>query len=476
MPSIISPVDGSVYSTVPYLTREHAVAKIEAAQRAQKELRRLSLQERIALCRRALHAFSEEIESHALALTKMTGKPLSQARAEFESGVRERTEFLFDVAEEALAPVVLEDVHASPGVRIRRFIRREPLGVVLDIAAWNYPWLIVTNILFPALLAGNAVLIKHAEQTAPVADQWADAFARAGAPEGAVQAFFPDHQTIAELLDQRRFDGLSFTGSVRGGHEVAQAVGRENFLPVGFELGGKDAAYVCADADIPFAAENLADAAFYNAGQSCCGVERIYLHQEVREPFLREFEKHLRALRLGSPLEQSTSLGPLIHGRARQHALEQVEGALKGGGFDLVSPAEFQVPGLSDCYMAPRALVDVAQDSDLMQTESFAPVVGIRSVDDDAEALSKMNDSRYGLTASIWSNDYEKALGLGEKLQVGTVFQNRADYLDPALPWSGRKDSGVGLSLSRFGFHHLTRTKSYHMRETRGVVEGEENG
>ncbi len=464
MQRIVSPVDGELVAEVPYLRERAAREKVQAAREAQQLFSDWSLERRIELCRKALSAFEDSLGAHARAISMMMGKPLLQAQAEFLSGVRERVESLIAEAPAALAEQVQPTLLPESSGAIRRFIRREPLGVVLDIAAWNYPLLIVVNVLFPSILSGNAVLIKHAAQTALVGKQFEEAFAKAGAPSALVQDFFVSHQTLSHLFEDGIFDGVSFTGSVRGGREVAQAVARQSFRQAGFELGGKDAAYVAADAQIEFTAENLADAAFYNAGQSCCGVERIYVHQAVYDEFNQAFAAQMRKLVIGHPLDERTTLGPLVGVEARILAEEQVGAALLGGARDLVSRDEFVVPDISACFMAPRALIDAAQDPQLMQKESFAPIVGIQAVRDDRQAISRVNDSLYGLTASVWSDDDERALKVAEALEVGTVFQNRADYLDPGLAWTGVKQSGAGVSLSALGFQQLTRPKSFHLR------------
>jgi acyl-CoA reductase-like NAD-dependent aldehyde dehydrogenase len=406
-----------------------------------------------------LDAYAAREEANAEQITKMMGKPLAHARGEFRGPMRERTEYLCSIAAEALAD---EALPAKKG--FHRFIRREPVGVVLDIAAWNYPLIIAINAVVPALLAGDAVMIKHAHQTALVADQLAAAFTDAGAPEGLVTAIHLDHATTEGLVATRGFGYVSFTGSVRGGREVYAAVARHAFIGVGLELGGKDPAVVLPDADLPFTVENLVDGAFFNAGQSCCGIERIYVHRDVYDAFVEAYVAQARAYRLGNPLHADTNLGPLVNEAAADHVRMQVRQAIAAGARQLVGDDDFDVPDASRCYLAPQVLVDVTHDMELMREETFGPAIGIMAVDDADEAVQRANDSKYGLTASVWTADEDEGMRVAERLQAGTVYQNRCDYLDPGLAWTGIKDSGHGASLSRLGFFSVTRPKSYHLR------------
>jgi acyl-CoA reductase-like NAD-dependent aldehyde dehydrogenase len=458
---IVSPIDGQVAYEFEYLDDATARATVEQAHAAQREWRRTSMSERAALCLKMLDVYESQLDRHVREITTMTGKPLAEARGEART-MRARVEALI-----ALAPAALADEVLPEQAGFRRLIRHESVGVVLDIAAWNYPLLVPINVVAGAVLAGNAVLLKHAPQTALCGRQLADSFAQAGAPIGLVSDFMCSHHTVARVLDSGRIDQVAFTGSVRGGHEVYRAAAARNFIGVALELGGKDPALVLPDCDFDFTVPNLVEGAFYNAGQSCCAVERIYVHEQLYDRFVEAYVAETYKLRLGDPLADGTTLGPVVDARAAERVQQQVEAALAGGARSLVDPEKFGVSELarrSPCYLAPSVLVDVDHTMALMRDESFGPTIGIMKIRSEDEAIALMNDSSYGLTASIWSRDDERVERLADRLETGTVFQNRCDYLDPQLPWVGVKDSGHGVSLSHLGLRALTRPKSLHFR------------
>jgi acyl-CoA reductase-like NAD-dependent aldehyde dehydrogenase len=461
MPDIVSPIDGRVAYGYATLDVEGALACIERAETAQRQWAAIPIAERVALCQRMLVAYGARTAEYAEQITRMMGKPLGNARGEFERSMTERVNHLCSIAEGALADEVLPEKTG-----LRRFIRREPVGVVLDIAAWNYPLLIAVNVIVPAVLAGNAVLIKHAHQTALVADQFEQSFLAAGAPAGLVQALHVDHAVTAQLVATRRFGFVSFTGSVRGGHEVYRAVAQDNFIGVGLELGGKDPVYVCEDVDVKAAASGLADGAFYNAGQSCCGIERIYVHESIFSRFVEAYVELTKKYVLGNPLEPATNLGPMVNEQAARAVQEHNDDAVARGARALIPVGHFAVPQLSRCYQAPQVFDRVDHSMLLMREETFGPSIGIMSVRDDDEGVRLMNDSHYGLTASIWTRDIARGTEIASLVEAGTVFLNRCDYLDPGLAWTGVKDSGHGVSLSRLGFSSVTRPKNYHLRES----------
>jgi len=459
MPDIVSPIDGKPAYHFDLLDEAEVGRRLELAAATQRGWREVALEDRIALCRGMLEAYRSRGAENAEEITRMMGKPLAQARGEFEGTMVERVEHLCEIAPEALADEVLPEKAG-----FERFIRHEPVGVVLDIAAWNYPLAIAVNVIVPAVLAGNSVLVKHASQTALVADQFARAFAAAGAPEGLVQAMPMDHATTAKLIGSRALGYVSFTGSVRGGHEIYRALARDNFIQAGMELGGKDPALVLEDADVAFAAENLVDGAFYNAGQSCCGIERIYVADPIYDDFVEAYVALARQDVLGDPLDEATTLGPLVDEKSADFVRGQALAARTAGAKQLVGDDDFDVPNRSRCYLAPQVLVGVDHSMALMHEETFGPAIGIMRVADESEGASLMNDSEFGLTASIWSGDFDRASRLAHEVEAGTVFANRCDYLDPGLAWTGVKDSGFGCSLSTLGFGSVTRPKSYHLR------------
>ena len=453
---VINPWDESVYATLPMLDASDLEAVVGRARTAFGQWRWSSHAERRALC----EAFAREFEAMgpqiAADITGQMGKPLSQARNEV-NGTLDRTRHMLAIAERTLA-----DEYLPEKASFVRYIRHEPLGVVLDIAAWNYPLLIAVNVIVPAVLAGNAVIIKHSSKTPLCARAFVEAFRRAGAPDGLVQDVIADHAVTDALIRNDNCNFVSFTGSVRGGHEVVQsASGR--FIGTGLELGGKDPAYVCADAPFDFSVENTLDGAMYNAGQSCCAVERIYVEAPIYRQFVEAFVEKARTYQLGDPQDAATSIGPQASKSAPAFLAGQVRDAVARGGKLVVDPESFDMPE-KGWFFAPAVVADAPQDCSLMAEESFGPVIGILPVSGDEEAVRLMNDSPYGLTASIWTSDPERAVRVGERVETGTFYMNRCDYLDPALPWTGVKDTGRGATLSHYGLLQLTQLKSMHLR------------
>jgi acyl-CoA reductase-like NAD-dependent aldehyde dehydrogenase len=387
-------------------------------------------------------------------LSWQMGRPVSQSPGELRRGFHERAQYMCGIAEEALS-----DIRIPKKEGFERFIRREPHGVVLVLAPWNYPWLTSVNAVVPALLAGNSVILKMAQQTPLVAERYAEAFQAAGLPEGVFQFLHVDHEAAARIIGDARLGYVAFTGSVGGGHAVQRAAAGR-FIYTGLELGGKDPAYVRADAPLAPTVENLVDGVYFNSGQSCCAVERIYVHQKLFKDFVDAFVELTRQYRVGNPLERETTLGPLVRAEAADAVRAQIQDAIDKGAKALL-PVDAQK---GTPYLRPQVLADVHHGMSVMTEETFGPVVGIQSVEDDDEAIRLMNDSRYGLTASVWTADVDAALALGERVDTGTWFMNRCDYLDPALAWTGVKDSGRGCTLSRLGIESFTRPKSFHLR------------
>jgi len=455
---IDNPYSGEIVAERRFLADSEIEGLVTRAQRAHKAWARVALGDRIALCEGFCQELEKEGERIAREVTQQMGKPLAQARGEVKTALfRARTMI-------ALAPEALRDEPLPPVPDFLRFIRHEPVGVVLDIPAWNYPLLITVNVIVPAVLAGNAVILKHAQRTALCGDAFARAFAAAGAPENLVTAIDATHETAAKIIARPEIGYVSFTGSVRGGHELYRE-GARRFIDVGLELGGKDPAYVAPDADLQHAIANLVDGAYYNAGQSCCGIERIYVHDSLYTKFIDGALAEVRKYRLGNPLDAATTLGPLAQPGAPEKLAVQVEEARQKGGRVLCGGKPVTDAAGKGRFFDP-ALVAEANHSmrGLMVEESFGPIVGVQKVSDDDEAVRLMNDSPYGLTAAIWTRDQERAFRIGAQIETGTFYMNRCDYLDPLLPWTGVKDTGKGMSLSRYGFLPLTRRKSFHLR------------
>jgi acyl-CoA reductase-like NAD-dependent aldehyde dehydrogenase len=450
----VSPVDGSLYAERRLASGNQVEQALARAVEAQRRWKRVPVAERAAICRRMAEWCVQRADELAAELTWQMGRPVSQSPGELKRGFHERALYICDIAEEALSDISIPDKAG-----FRRFIRREPLGVVFVVAPWNYPWLTSVNAVVPALLAGNSVILKMAAQTPLVGERYAEAFKATGLPEGVFQFLHLDHAQVARVIADARIAFVAFTGSVSGGHAVQQAAAKR-FIGTGLELGGKDPGYVRADADLVFAVENLVDGSFFNSGQSCCGIERIYVDKQVFKLFLEHFVELTRQYRLGNPLDKETNLGPLVRTEAANNVRAQVRQAVRKGAKPLLKMKDR--PGTP--YLPPEVLVNVDHGMALMTEETFGPVVGIQAVKGDEEAIALMNDSRYGLTASIWTKDGEAAVRIGDRVDTGTWFMNRCDYLDPALAWTGVKDSGRGCTLSRLGLEAFTRPKSFHLR------------
>ncbi|MEQ8715037.1 MAG: aldehyde dehydrogenase family protein [Cyclobacteriaceae bacterium] len=454
--SIISPGSGKIYAERTYRNDQQIDQALQAAHIAQKKWKETPLSERAAICTKAVDYFVDHADTWGEEITQMMGRPIRYTPSEIKGGFAERARYMIEIAEAALADQVTSEKQG-----FQRFIRQEPIGTVLVLAPWNYPYLTSVNAIIPAIMAGNSIILKMAEQTALCAEQYAEAFDAAGLPKGVFQYLHIDHDQVANMIKAPLVDYVAFTGSVEGGRAVQQAISGR-FISAGLELGGKDPAYVRADANLSEAVENLVDGAFFNSGQSCCGVERIYIHESVYDQFVKEFVSLTKTYQIGNPLDPASMLGPMVRVANAERAQQQVQSAIAQGAKLLVGSGDF--PELQLPYLAPHVLVDVDHNMDLMKEETFGPVIGITSVKDDEEAIQFMNDSRYGLTASIWTADVEKAITIGDQIETGTWFMNRCDYLDPELAWTGVKDSGRGCTLSPLGYHHLTRPKSFHLK------------
>jgi acyl-CoA reductase-like NAD-dependent aldehyde dehydrogenase len=453
----ISPVDGRVYVERPLATPQEVEQALERARSAQPDWRQTPIHERARLMSLFVDAMVAKKGAIAEELTWQMGRPISHSPGEVD-GFEERARYMIEIAADALADI---QVGEKPG--FTRFIRREPLGVVFVIAPWNYPFLTSVNAVVPALMAGNTVLLKHSKQTPLVSERYGEAAEAAGLPEGVFQHLHMGHAQVAQTIQHEAVGHVAFTGSVEGGREVHRATAGR-FIAAGLELGGKDPAYVRPDAPMQHAIETLVDGAFFNAGQSCCGIERIYVHERVYEPFLEGYVELVRKYRLGNPLEPETTLGPMVRTSAADLVRGQIKAAVAAGARTLIDESEFPEAKEDTPYLAPQVLVDVDHSMALMTEESFGPVIGIMKVSSDEEAIQLMNDSDYGLTAAILTEDLEAAIAIGDQVETGTWFMNRCDYLDPALAWVGVKDTGRGCTLSQVGYEHLTRPKSFHLK------------
>jgi len=454
----ISPVDGSTYVERPLADEKTVDQALDRARDAQRQWKKRPLSERKKICTAFTDAFVARKDEIAEELTWQMGRPIRFAAGEV-GGFEERARTMIDLADEGLATI---HTTARPG--FERWIRREPVGVVFVIAPWNYPYLTAVNAVLPAILAGNSVILKHSAQTPLCAERFQQAFDEAGLPPGVFQYLHLSHEAAEAVIRDPRIDHLCFTGSVRGGEAVEKAAAGR-FIGVGLELGGKDPAYIRADADIEQAVDTVMDGAFFNSGQSCCGIERIYVHEAVYDDFVPKAIEWVEALKLGRPDDPETTLGPVVRGSAADFLREQAREAIAQGARPAIDSAAYPLDQPGSPYLAPQVLLDVDHRMRVMTEESFGPIVGIQKVASDLEAIGLMNDSIYGLTAAIFTRDYELGIELGERLDTGTFFINRCDYLDPELAWTGVKCSGHGCTLSVLGYESLTRPKSFHIKK-----------
>ncbi|WP_288431017.1 aldehyde dehydrogenase family protein [uncultured Agrobacterium sp.] len=453
----ISPIDGTVYAEREAMSLDAARGAVLKARAAQKAWARRPLEDRVQLVLKGVARLNEMVDEVVPELAHMMGRPVRYG-GEFK-GFNERSNYVASIAADALAPLVIEE-----SGNFERRIEREAHGVVFVIAPWNYPYMTAINTIAPALMAGNTVVIKHAAQTLLVGERMVRAFVEAGVPDDVFINLFLDHHTTSALISESLFNFVNFTGSVEGGRAIERAAAG-TFTGLGLELGGKDPGYVMEDADLDAAVDTLMDGATYNSGQCCCGIERIYVNEALFDAFVEKSVAWVSNYKLGNPLEQETTLGPMANKRFAKVVRQQVADAVSKGAKALVDPKLFAADDGESAYVAPQVLIDVDHSMEFMKEETFGPAVGIMKVKNDDEAIKLMNDSKYGLTASLWTQDSERAGRIGREIETGTVFMNRADYLDPALCWTGVKETGRGGSLSVIGFQNLTRPKSYHLKK-----------
>ena len=451
----ISPINGTVFAEREVSTMDASFAAVTRAKTAGKAWAARSISERVSLVMAGVARLGEMTDETVPELAQMMGRPVRYG-GEFD-GMNERASYMAEIAKTALAPVIVEESNA-----FQRRIEREPLGVVLVVAPWNYPYMTAINTVAPALIAGNTVILKHATQTLLVGERMERAFAEAGVPADVFQNLFLDHETTAALIAAKSFGFVNFTGSVGGGRAIERAAAG-TFTGVGLELGGKDPGYVMEDANLDQAVDTLIDGAMFNAGQCCCGIERIYVTATLYDAFVQKAVAIVSEYKLGNPLETETTLGPMANVRFATEVRAQTAEAIASGATSMIDPALFPEDD-GGAYLMPQILTNVTHDMRVMRDESFGPVVGIMKVSDDDEAIQQINDSDFGLTASLWTADTARAAAIGRQIETGTVFMNRADYLDPGLCWTGCKDTGRGAALSSLGYQSLTRPKSYHLK------------
>ena len=453
----ITPVDGSLYVERPYADHDAIDKALTDAKAAQTSWRETPIAERIAVCSRAVDAFVSNKDAIAEEISWQMGRPIAYAAGEV-GGFEERARHMIAISTAALSDIPLEDKTG-----FTRYIRHEPLGVVFVVAPWNFPYLTSVNAFMPAIMAGNTVILKHSAQTPLCAERIADAFRSAGLPDGVFQYLHLNHADTERVIKASEVNFVAFTGSVPGGQMVEQAAAGR-FIGVGLELGGKDPGYVRPDANLGHAIDTLIDGAFFNSGQSCCGIERIYAHADIYDAFVEGSVELVNKYNLGNPLDPATTIGPMVRTGAAEYVRGQIRDAVNAGARALIDPASFPEHREESPYLAPQVMVDVDHSMEIMMEESFGPVVGIMKVNSDEEAIALMNDSPYGLTASVFTTDVDAAQAIGDQVNTGTWFMNRCDYLDPALAWTGVKNSGRGCTLSALGYDHLTRPKSFHLK------------
>ena len=454
----ITPIDNSVYLERPLSTEAEIDKVIESSKKSFQSWKNTSIEDRITIINKFIDnliALKPEVSKE---ICWQIGRPISQCGNELR-GFEERSRHMVKIAKESL-----QNIPATKNDEFDNYIYKSPLGVIFVMAPWNYPIITATNTIVPALLAGNTILIKHSSQTPRCAELIAQAFENTGLPEGVFQFVHTDHQACEKIISDPRIAHVVFTGSVRGGQEVKKYIGTR-FINVGLELGGKDPAYVRSDADINHAIENLVDGAMFNSGQSCCGIERIYVDQSIYKDFIDGFKNLTEQYKLGDPSKEDTNLGPVVRLSAANFIRSQMAEAEQQGAKRLIDESKFSISKEDNCYVAPQVMIDVDHSMRFMMEETFGPAVGIMPVKDHHEAKQLMNDSPYGLTASIWTKDLDFAKEFGRDIETGTFFMNRCDYLDPALAWTGVKDTGVGCSLSVLAFDQFTRPQSFHMRK-----------
>jgi len=459
----ISPTTNKPILTRHGLTPDQILLLASTARQAFKSYRQShpTLESRQKVVSKALDILSQRQDELAKETTEQMGRPIAYTAKEIATAVK-RAEYM-----NRIAPEVLQDTPGEVEAGFKRYLRKEPVGVVLVIFAWNYPYLILVNSLIPALLAGNTVILKPSPQTPTIVEHISDIFTQAGLPEHVIQYLHCGSPAdLRPLILSPNVNHICFTGSVAGGLAVQSLASSRVSCSVGLELGGKDPAYVRADVDPAWVAEEIVDGAVFNSGQSCCAIERVYVHADIYDAFITEVKKVLANYRLGDPMDRATHVGPVISTRAKETIFKQVADAQSAGAVD-ETPANstFAHPPAEGNFVPPVLLTNVNHSMSVMKDETFGPVIPVMKVSSDHEAITLMNDSEFGLTASIWTKDVDLGEQLTQQVEAGTVFVNRADFPSPDLAWTGWKDSGKGVTLSRFGFEQFVKLKSVHLKD-----------
>lgn len=441
-----------LYELESFQTVEDKVKKLKTLQ---SEWRTVPVDEKIKLVEKGLKYFKENCLQIAKDISEQMGRPMHQAQGEIK-GMLERANYLCSIAEQTLRP----DYHLErPG--FKRSIEHIPLGTIFVISAWNYPLLITVNSVIPALLSGNTVLLKHSSITPKVGIHFERAFYRLGDHQGLLRSIVVDHATTGQVIEKSDVDHVVFTGSVSGGRKILAHTSKR-FMQPALELGGKDAAYIHSDANLDHAVESVVDGAMFNSGQSCCGIERAYVHESIYDTFIEKAKYILESYKLGDPADMNTTLGPLATPMAAEYMQKQIDDA-KGKGAKIVTGGS-SIKIEKGTFFLPTLLCDVDHSMEVMKEENFGPIIPVMKVNDENEAVGLINDSDYGLTCALFTAHVDLAKGMADSLNTGTVFMNRCDYLDPALPWTGVKNSGCGSALSKYGFYTVTRRKSLHFK------------
>ena len=456
MQKTITPIDNTVYVKRDYNT-DKIDKTINNSMKAQKDWANLDVKERVKLLSNFVEDFLSREDIICEELCRQVGRPISQAAGELK-GFKERADYMLSIAEKKL-----ENIDVTKDNNFKNYIKRRALGVVFVIAPWNFPYLVAVNSIIPAMASGNTVILKHSAQTPLCAEQLYQS-AKKTLPKDVFNYLHLNHEDGLKVVSDKRINFVSFTGSVKAGYDVQKAT-QNKFIDMTLELGGKDPAYARYDCDLEKTVENLVDGSFFNSGQSCCGIERIYVDEKIYNNFIELFVSKTYSYKLGNPLEKETNLGPVVKLSAADFILKQMNNALDNGAKKMIDENKFNFPNEHRNYLIPQVLTNVNHNMSFMTEETFGPCVGIMKIKDENEAIKLMNDSPYGLTASIWTKDIDIAEKIGNQINTGTFFMNRCDYLDPALSWTGVNETGKGCSLSEIAYEKLTAPKSFHLRK-----------